>query len=610
MKYKNIRKRLKNIGIMMTVCAVTLTGCASASSKNASESGVENAVETEANTAEQTAASTAGTSDVTGSTIDASDQFTDRDLDWSYDESEAIAVTLSDGGSTASDDSVQIDGDTITITKEGVYVVSGSLKNGQIRVNTADDENAKVQIVLNGVNITNESSACIYVIEADKTFITTAEGTENSLSTTGEYVAIDDNNIDGVIYSKDDLVLNGDGVLNIEGPTGHGVVSKDDLKVTGGEVIVNSSDHALAGKDSVRITGATLNLTTNEDGIHSGNNDNEDETAGYIYVADGNITINAGDDGMHADLETRIDGGNISVAKSYEGIEGQIVVISGGEIAVTASDDGVNAGGGADSSGETSGFGGGKDMFSATNEDCHIYIYGGLLSVNSQGDGLDSNGYLSMAGGTVTVDGPSNDGNGALDFGDGCNGTISGGTIIATGMSGMAETFSSESTQASVMVNLESAVSGEVTLTDSNGNVLASLTPTKSYNSVVISSPDLTDGETYTLKTGDTETEVTLEGTSTTVGQAGMNGRGGRGKIDGGPSENWGDASENMGERPENMPEPPEDNGERPEDMGQPPEKPDGQDGENGPGPMGGGKFDGERPERPDDTTNESESTL
>ncbi|MCR4797565.1 MAG: carbohydrate-binding domain-containing protein [Lachnospiraceae bacterium] len=609
MKYKNIRQRLKNIGIMMTVCAVTLTGCASASSKNASESGVESAVETEANTAEQTAAS-AGTSDVTGSTIDASDQFTDRDLDWSYDESEAIAVTLSDGGSTASDDSVQIDGDTLTITKEGVYVISGSLKNGQIQVNTADDENAKVQIVLNGVNITNESSACIYVIEADKTFITTAEGTENSLSTTGEYVAIDDNNIDGVIYSKDDLVLNGDGVLNIEGPTGHGVVSKDDLKVTGGEVIVNSSDHALAGKDSVRITGATLNLTTNEDGIHSGNNDNEDETAGYIYVADGNITINAGDDGMHADLETRIDGGNISVAKSYEGIEGQIVVISGGEIAVTSSDDGVNAGGGADSSGETSGFGGGKDMFSATNEDCHIYIYGGLLSVNSQGDGLDSNGYLTMADGTVTVDGPSNDGNGALDFGDGCNGTISGGTIIATGMSGMAETFSSESTQASVMVNLESAVSGEVTLTDSNGNVLASLTPTKSYNSVVISSPDLTDGETYTLKTGDTETEVTLEGTSTTVGQAGMNGRGGRGKMGGGPSENSGDASENMGERPENMPEPPEDNGERPEDMGQPPEKPDGQDGENGPGPMGGGKFDGERPERPDDTTNESESTL
>ena len=593
MKYKNIRQRLKNIGIMMTVCAVTLTGCASASSKNASESGVENAVETEANTAEQTAASTAGTSDVTGRTIDASDQFTDRDLDWSYDESEAIAVTLSDGGSTASDDSVQIDGDTITITKEGVYVVSGSLKNGQIRVNTADDENAKVQIVLNGVNITNESSACIYVIEADKTFITTAEGTENSLSTTGEYVAIDDNNIDGVIYSKDDLVLNGDGVLNIEGPTGHGVVSKDDLKVTGGEVIVNSSDHALAGKDSVRITGATLNLTTNEDGIHSGNNDNEDETAGYIYVADGNITINAGDDGMHADLETRIDGGNISVAKSYEGIEGQIVVISGGEIAVTSSDDGVNAGGGADSSGETSGFGGGKDMFSATNEDCHIYIYGGLLSVNSQGDGLDSNGYLTMADGTVTVDGPSNDGNGALDFGDGCNGTISGGTIIATGMSGMAETFSSESTQASVMVNLESAVSGEVTLTDSNGNVLASLTPTKSYNSVVISSPDLTDGETYTLKTGDTETEVTLEGTSTTVGQTGMNGRGGRGKMGGGPSENSGDASENMGERPENMPEPPEDNGERPEGMG-----------------GGRPKFDGERPERPDDTNSEIESTL
>ena len=583
MNYNKIRLYVKKIAVITAVSTLVLTGCASASGNDATNTETASE-ETEETTAEATTVSTETVTDVTGSTIDVSDQFTDRDLDWSYQESTAITVTLSDGASTASDSSVQIDGDTITITKEGVYVLSGTLTNGQIQVNTADDENAKVQIVLNGVEIANESSACIYVIEADKTFITTAEGTENTLSTTGAYVAIDDNNIDGVIFSKDDLVLNGDGVLNIEGSTGHGVVSKDDLKVTGGEVNINSSDHALAGKDSVRITGATLNLTTNEDAIHSGNSDNADETAGYIYVADGTITINAGDDGMHADLETRIDGGTVTIEKSYEGIEGQIVVIAGGEIAVTSSDDGINAGGGADSSGETSGFGGGRDMFSATNEDCHIYIYGGALFVNAEGDGLDSNGYLTMAGGTVTVDGPSNDGNGALDFGDGCSGSITGGTIIAVGMSGMAETFSTDSTQASLMVNLDTSVTGEITLTDSDGNTVISYTPTKSYNSVVISTADLTDGQTYTLKTGDTETEVTLDGVSTTVGQAGMGGRGGMG----GPGQNM--------------------------------------NGENGQGRMGGGRgkfngempdmenlpedFDGQMPQRPDDAADGSDQTT
>lgn len=534
MSYKKLKRKLTAFAAIAVASMVILTGCKGSSSSDSSS-------ETQSSEEE----SSTSTSDVEGSTIDTSEQFTDRDLDWSYDESEAITVTLADGASEASDSSVVIEGDTITISEEGVYVFSGTLSNGQIQVNN-EAKDAKIQIVLNGVEITNESSACIYVVAADKVFVTTAEGTENSLSVTGEYVNIDDNNIDGVIFSKDDLVLNGDGVLNIEGSTGHGVVSKDDLKVTGGTLNINSSDHGLSGKDSVRITGATISITTNEDGIHSSNDDDEDTTAGYIYVADGTITINAGDDGMHADLETRIDGGDITIEKSYEGLEGQIVTVVGGTISVTSDDDGMNAGGGADASGATSGFGGGKDMFSASNSDCKIYIYGGNININASGDGIDSNGDLYIYGGEIYVEGPENSGNAAIDKGDQGTAVISGGTLIATGMSGMAEGFSEDSTQVSVLLNLSTTVSGEVQLLDSEGNVLLSYTPSKSYNSVNISTADLAEGETYTIVTGDTETEITVDSVSVTEGEASMSGNmGGRGGMGGAMQGGRGNFSEN-----------------------------------------------------------------
>ena len=419
-----------------------------------------------------------------------------------------------------------------------------------------EDEDAKIQIVLDNVSIINSSSACIYVKAADKVFITTKEGSTNTLTVTGEYVSTDDNNVDAVIFSKDDLVLNGSGTLNIEATYGHGVVSKDDLKVTGGTVNINAADHGLSGKDSVRITSATINITANEDGIHSSNEDDENTTAGYIYVADGTITVSAGDDGMHADLETRIDGGSVTVTESYEGLEGQLVVVCGGDITVNVSDDGINAGGGADASGTTSGFGGGRDMFSASNVDCKIYIYGGNINVNSKGDGIDSNGDLYIYGGEIYVDGPENDGNAALDKGEQSQAYIYGGTIIATGMSGMAEAFSEDSSQVSILLNLEETVTGEVSIKDANGNVIASYTPSKSYNSVVVSSSELIEGETYTITTGGTETEITVDGMSVVEGEVGMNGGGQRGQM---PDGNVQSGEAPSGETPQMQ------DGERPE---------------------------------------------
>ena len=157
---------------------------------------------------------------------DVSGMFTDRDLDWSYDESNSVRIALAQGGSTADSSAVLIDGNTVTITEEGVYVVTGTLKDGQIIVNVSDTE--KVQIVLAEAQITNETGAAVYVKQADKVFLTLAEGTQNTLTNGGTYAAIDENDIDAVIFSKEDLTVNGSGSLTVTAKSGHGIVSKDD----------------------------------------------------------------------------------------------------------------------------------------------------------------------------------------------------------------------------------------------------------------------------------------------------------------------------------------------------------------------------------------------
>lgn len=500
--------------------------------------------------------------------LDAADMFTKRDKQSDYASEDATEITLSDSKSTCDSPAVRVSDNQITITRTGTYVLSGSLTNGQIVVDASGE---KVQIVLKDASINCDTSAAIYVKSADKVFVTLAENTSNTLTNTKDFVAIDDNNIDAVIFSKSDLSLNGSGTLTIHAAYGHGIVSKDDLVITSGTYDITAARHALSGKDSVRIADGDFTLNAKKDGIHSENTDNDEK--GFIYIADGTfsitcdsdgmdteetlqvdggtITIAAGDDGLHADGDLVLNDGTITITKSYEGLEGKTVTITGGSYAVTSSDDGVNAAGdgtagnssdsassdsskeqkapsgtppkrpqnssdstempqppqnGAPNGNGNSGPGGMED---ATDYN-RIQISGGMLTVNAGGDGLDSNGDLTVTGGEIYIDGPVQGGNSALD----CSGaaTISGGTVIAVGSSGMAENFSSSSTQGSMLVTVSaSMISGEITLQDSNGNSLLSYTPAKSYNSVVISCPKLTSGETYTLLAGDTTTTVTLD---------------------------------------------------------------------------------------------------
>lgn len=643
--------RRKKLLALFCATALSMTAVAGCTGAKSSTGNVVSS-ETETNAEETSAQSEAGS-------YSSADMFTERDLAGTYEESGAVYVTLSGDGIIGETDGVAINGQTVTITAEGTYIFSGTLSEGQIVV---DADNAKVQIVFDNVDITCASSAAVYVKSAEKVFVTLAEGAQNTLRNTDEYVAIDDNNIDAVIFAKSDLTLNGTGSLTIVSAEGHGIVSKDDLKITGGTYDITAAGHALSGKDSVRIADGTFILTAEKDGIHAENAD--DEEKGYIYIADGDFAITSdgdgmdasnivqiedgtfditagggaansqkthesdmpgggmsqnierpdgesmppmgekpdeesmsqmgekpdeesmpqmgekpdgenmpqdtttdesgtstkgikagggmylnggtyqidsaddsihsnanitiadgtytlatGDDGVHADDALTVNGGTITVTESYEGLEGLTVTINDGTIDITARDDGINTAGGTDQSG----FGTFGDHFKGmdsaddeteetTDNEMWMELNGGYIHILAGGDGVDSNGDLTINGGEIYIDGPSDNGNSAIDYGDRSSAYVNGGMLVAIGSSGMAEGMSDSSKQEVLMVKLgEQMEAGDVVLTDSEGNVIVSYTALKSYDCVIISTAEVESGATYALTTSGTTTEVTAE---------------------------------------------------------------------------------------------------
>lgn len=466
-----IRKCLA-IGLTAAMCMAMLAGCStSQSTSSTSDTEVTSDVSTETDADKESPNGSADAENTSGKTemtveemqaaideamsdaaIDITDMFTKRDLAGNYDESEAVKITLSGKTAACNSSNVQIEDGVVTIKAAGVYVLSGTFTDGTIVVDAGDDD--KVQLVLDGVSITAADYVAIYAKNADKVFVTLAEGAGNSLTVSGDYVQTDDNNVDAVIFAKCDLTLNGTGSLTVKDNTGHGIVSKDDLVVTGGTYTIYSQDHCLNGKDSVRIADGTFNLSCDEDGIHAGNDDQQD---GYVYIEGGDINISVGDDAIHAEGLLIITGGDIDVSKSCEGVEGDKILVTGGDIDVISSDDGFNAAGGSSGSGDNhDGFGGGPGMGGVdmdADNDAYILITGGTININANGDGIDSNGYIGITGGSVYVLGPSDNGNGAMDYG--ICAAITGGEIVAVGGSGMAQGFGDESTQCSALVNFD-----------------------------------------------------------------------------------------------------------------------------------------------------------
>lgn len=540
-----IRKCLA-IGLTAAMCMAMLAGCStSQSTSSTSDTEVTSDVSTETDAdkespngsadAENTSVKTEMTVEemqaaideaMSDAAIDITDMFTKRDLAGTYDESEAVKITLSGKTAACNSSNVQIKDGVVTIKAAGVYVLSGTFTDGTIVVDAGDDD--KVQLVLDGVSITAVDYAAIYAKNADKVFVTLAEGAENSLTVSGDYVQTDDNNVDAVIFAKCDLTLNGTGSLTVKDTTGHGIVSKDDLVVTGGTYTIYSQDHCLNGKDSVRIADGTFNLSCDEDGIHAGNDDQQD---GYVYIEGGDINISVGDDALHAEGLLIITGGDIDVSKSCEGVEGYKILVTGGDIDVISGDDGFNAAGGSSGSGDNhDGFGDGPGMGGVdmdADNDAYILITGGTININANGDGIDSNGCIGITGGSVYVLGPSDNGNGAMDYG--ICAAITGGEIVAVGGSGMAQGFGDESTQCSALVNFDEWVdAGEtITLTDSDGKEVLSYRVDKKFNSVVISTSDMKQGETYTLTVGDQSSTFTLDDITYSEGSGGMQRPGG-----------------------------------------------------------------------------------
>lgn len=325
--------------------------------------------------------------------LDKENVFSSRDLQQEADLSQATYLTVSDNN-------------TIDITEEGVYVLSGEAKNCTVKVNA--DSSAKVQLVLKGVSITNENFPAIYVVSADKCFVTTVG--ENTLNVSGEFVADGDTNTDAVIYSKDDVVLNGTGTLNITSAKGNGVSGKDDLKVTGGTYNVNTMEDAFEANDSIAIYAGDFSVSTQKDGFHSENED--DDTKGYIYIAGGSYTVKASSDAFQATTFAVIDDGDMTIV-SEEGIEATYVQINGGNISITASDDGINATTKSQNFGTpTVEFNGGTTTIvmgqgdtDAIDANGNIIVNGGTIDITAQVSSFDYDGKAELNGGTVIING-------------------------------------------------------------------------------------------------------------------------------------------------------------------------------------------------------------
>ena len=535
--------------------------------------------------------------------------FYEDNLEIEWENENPTYITL-DGNKISYDksDSVLASGSTLTIRSGGVYVLSGELEDGQIVINAPDT--GTVKLVLNGVTINNSNSTAIFVKEAENTIITLADGTVNSVADGKKYKENDGSGEPNApIFSKDDLTINGTGLLEVTGNYDNGIVSKDDLRIVSGNLKVKAVDDGIIGRGLVAIKNGTFDINVGGDGIKSTNPNKEkgtvaiesgtfDITSGTdgikaessLYIAEGKFTINAGggspetiqvqdemmgekpwgysqgtdteeedtpstrglkanvdiaigggtfeidalkdglksdgnviimdgeitvatgDDGMEAVDNVYIADGSVNVTKSYEGLEAANITINGGDISLVTSDDGINASEGASTSEQP---GEGRVGMGMESEgDALLTINGGTIYVDAAGDGLDANGSIEVTGGTTIVNGPTNNGNGSLDYDKTLK--ISGGILIAAGSSGMAQATSDTSKQNSIMMTFPEVQSGGtlVHLEDSDGNIIATFAPEKDYQSVVISTPDINKDTTYFLYSGGSTQEGESNGLS------------------------------------------------------------------------------------------------
>ena len=387
-KKKNLRIYIATL-LAVQMLMLPLSGCISESGSQAAGTGdtatsvVATLNDEEAKVSATTQSSSAG--------LSADELFTERDLTQTADLSDAKEIALQSGKN-------------VTITKAGVYRVTGSAENVTIIVDAGDED--KVQLVLDGVSVTNADAPCIYVRNADKVFVTLSG--DNSLSVTGQFTADGDTNTDGVIFSKDDLTLNGAGSLTVNS-SDNGIVGKDDLKITGGTYQITAASKAIEANDSIRVASGSFTIKAGTDGLYAENED--DDSLGYIYIGGGSFSMSVGDDGIHAVSLVQIDGGTFTISAA-ECMEGTYIRINDGTFDLSSWDDGINAA-----------------RKSSAYSTPVVEINGGAINITMSAgdtDGIDSNGDIIVNGGTISVSG-----NSTFDY-DG-TAQLNGGTIYCNG---------------------------------------------------------------------------------------------------------------------------------------------------------------------------------
>ena len=325
--------------------------------------------------------------------LDTSSLFTEKELEQTVNLSNAQEISLESGKD-------------VEINEAGVYVVRGSASEVTIKIKASAE--AEVDLVFDGASISNTDSPVVYVESAAKVYITSTENSDNSLEVSADFVSDSDNSAEAVIFASSDLVLKGMGKLKINSAKGSAVISQSELKISGGTYEINSAKDAFDGSNAVLIKDGNFTVSTSEDAVHSENE--EDNTKGYVYISGGKFTIDAGDDGIQSTTFALIEGGEFSI-KAAEGIESTSVQINEGNIEIEATDDGINA----------------AEKSSA--QSINLKINGNKIKIvmaEGDSDAIDSNGNLTINGGTIDINAAS-----AFDF-DG-EGRLNGGEVSVNG---------------------------------------------------------------------------------------------------------------------------------------------------------------------------------
>ena len=575
------------------------------------------------------------------------------------------SIVFSEGSLSVDGIGAHASGTQAVITKAGTYRITGECSDGSILVNAGGDD--KVTLLLDGVSLGSKTGCVIRCENADRLTVSLAEGSVNSVIDAAAYSDTAEDSPDAAIFSRDDLVFNGEGTLRVTANYKDGIKCKDSLKISGGNIEVTSVDDGIVGKDYLLIGGGALTLNTAGDALKSTND--TDAGMGYISVtggeisitadgdaahavselfvsggsisavtgggsatvehsssggwggghgggffqkgdifdfdsltddsgssagsmkglkADGGITVSggalqldcaddtlhaggdllisggvltlaSGDDGLHADGAIVISDGEISNTKSYEAIEALTIDIDGGVVNAVASDDGINAAGG--DNGAAMGFGGDASKY-------YFSMTGGEVTLNAAGDGVDSNGTAALSGGTLTVFGPENGANGALDYENSF--AVNGGTLIALGSRQMAM---APSTLSQPCISVYSSVSADtlIEVLDESGNAIISVTTPKTCDSLIFSSDRMSAGSVYSVTADGVVLAEVEAGDGVSGGGAAGDGFGGWGDFGGMGGGFGGGQHHGRGERSDMAVE----GATAPADGAEPPQKPE-----------------------------------